>query len=1129
MAFGLVGLSGIAVNTAALWFFHSTVGLHQLLGATLATQVSSLWNWALLETLVYRGGQGGSRRAALARGAAFLALNNLLLLGRLPLLELFVLAGVGLLTANVLSLVVLFVVRFLFSDLLIYRRRHEEGARRDPVRVLVAPGAPSPAPRPLPAAASATAHPKRPRYLTYRYDIAGTVTIGSQIRLPELEFFRAQWVPPGACDITVRVGDVGRRLPRHRAVMTEIPGLGAPRPTTVQYEEQLGRLGANFRVDIGDPIDVLVSPLLARSPHVVYTNVLEALLRFVLVSRDRMLLHSACVELGGTGVMLSALTDTGKTSTVLRLLSEHDGRFLSDDMTVVDAGGNALCFPKPLTISAHTLHAVRSDDLTPHEWHRLQRQSRLHSKEGRSFAFTLARHNLPIMGINAVTQILVPPPKYAVDRLVDCRLSSAVKVTELFVIERGEPRLGDLGHEETVDRLLVNTEDAYGFPPFRYFAPAITVDGLDHAQLRGREREVLSGFLSGVRTRVLASDRFGWADEIPRLLAADRPAVNGHPVPRPTDTRGRTGRRRRRRRTAPARARRAPAPPPRRPGRLRRLPPGGPRREDAMSRPRTPERTRRPPRHGSRLHKPPGTAGATGARPVGRPRRRPTAAWVLRGALPLTAVLALAAFLRFWQLTSIGLNSDEAVYTGTAASLAGDPTMQTVFPVFRAHPVLFASVLSLFLRGGADEFTARAVAAVIGVLTVAVTYLLARSLYGRAAGLAAALLLAVMPYHVVVTRQVLLDGLMTLCATVALYCVVRYVRADRDGLSWLLGAAGALGAATLSKETALVLVCGLYVFFVLSRSARMRWRHAVLATGVLALVFAAFPLAIWLAGRGSTGQNYLQWQLFRRANHPMGFYATTVPQVLGWAVLAAAVTGLVWLRRRNGWREGLLLCWIAAPVLFFTLWPVKGFPICCRSRRRSPCSPAAPWAPSPGCGCAPAAADPGPAAVRRLRRPRHARRRAVPRPPVRRPDHRRSEGLVPGRFRRPAGRPRGGPVVRAHVPGGHGCSPPDPRSPTCSSSTGQTGLGAVGERQPALPQPLVHPVPNPDRSLRDGEFQYLVWDSYTAHRAPSTARRSEAGRQVPRRDRLHLRRAGPRVRHRPDARPVIVIYQVRAS
>ena len=50
-------------------------------------------------------------------------------------------------------------------------------------------------------------------------------------------------------------------------------------------------------------------------------------------------------------------------------------------------------------------------------------QSRLHSKEGREFAMLLARLNIPIMGINALTQILVPPPKYTVDRLrADCDL-----------------------------------------------------------------------------------------------------------------------------------------------------------------------------------------------------------------------------------------------------------------------------------------------------------------------------------------------------------------------------------------------------------------------------------------------------------------------------------------------------------------------------------------------------------------------------------------------------------------------------------------------------------------------------------------------------------------------------------
>ncbi|WP_327433375.1 glycosyltransferase [Streptomyces sp. NBC_01236] len=506
-AFGAVGLSGVAVNTAALWLFFDLLGVHHLVGAALATQFSTAWNFVLTDAAVYRGGQ--RKGTWYGRAGRFFAMNNLLLVARLPLLQWLVLAGMGVLTANALSLMLLFVLRFLISDRMIYRGDEKKVQRRDPVRMLVDPDAES--------AAEAPSR-KRSVYLPYRYDVAGTVTIGSQIRLPELEFFRAQWIPDAEVDIAVRVGDVGRRMPRRRAALTEDRGESA----ALRYEEHLGRFGANFRVRLGPPITVEVGPLLARSPHVVYTNVVEALLRFVLISRGRMLLHSACVELDGHGVMLSALTDTGKTATVLRLLREHGGRFLSDDMTVVDATGRAVCFPKPLTISAHTLRAVHAEDLTKKEWRRLNIQSRLHSKGGRSIALMLARFNLPIMGINAITQILVPPPKYSVDRLVPCRLGSSVEVKDLFVIERGTPSLYDLDGTEALERMLVNTEDAYGFPPYRYLAPALRIGGLDHAELRALEREILAGFLSGVRTRVLASDCFGWADEIPRLLAGER-------------------------------------------------------------------------------------------------------------------------------------------------------------------------------------------------------------------------------------------------------------------------------------------------------------------------------------------------------------------------------------------------------------------------------------------------------------------------------------------------------------------------------------------------------------------------------------------------------------------------------
>ena len=292
-------------------------------------------------------------------------------------------------------------------------------------------------------------------------------------------------------------------------------------PAAIRYEEHLGRIGANFRVYLGDPISVEVGPLLARSSHVVYCNIIEPLLRFAMVTRGYMLLHSACVELHGTGVMLSALTDTGKTGTVLRLLREHGARFLSDDMTIVDARGNACCFPKPLTISAHTLRAVRANDLTRSEWRRLQLQSRLHSRGGRSIGIALSRFNLPIMGINALTQMIVPPPKYTADRLVPCEMARATRVRELFIIERGAPRLAGLDHQAALGQLIRNTDDAYGFPPFRYLAPAITIGGRNYQELRQAERDILASFLSQLRIRLLSSDTFGWADEIPRLVGTD--------------------------------------------------------------------------------------------------------------------------------------------------------------------------------------------------------------------------------------------------------------------------------------------------------------------------------------------------------------------------------------------------------------------------------------------------------------------------------------------------------------------------------------------------------------------------------------------------------------------------------
>jgi len=520
---------------------------------------------------------------------------------------------------------------------------------------------------------------------------------------------------------------------------------------------------------------------------------------------------------------------------------------------------------------------------------------------------------------------------------------------------------------------------------------------------------------------------------------------------------------------------------------------------------------------------------------AGRDRR-----WLLLTALPLTAILATALFFRFWQLAAVGFNGDEAVYTGTAASLAGNHALSTLFPVFRAHPLLFQTLLSVVLRIHETDWTARAFAAAIGVAAVAMTFLLGRRLYGRGAGLLAALLIAVMPYHVIVSRQVLLDGLMTLCATAALYCVVRYLHDAAPG--WLAAGGAMIGAAILSKETSVILLGGLYAFFALTPRARMRVRHLLPAAGIMVAEVAVWPVSLRLSGQGQTGQNYLLWQLLRPPNHGLWFYFTVLPSWIGLAVLAAALSGLIWLRREATWRERLLLAWLVIPVIFFTLWPVKGFeyllpvapPLAILAGRTlarplplpskslpstslpSKSLPGGEWLRSrswlPGAAMAALASITVGSLV--VSTWSHIEPSA-------------STSFLAGSGGLNGGR-QAGDWIAHNAPRGARLLAIGPSVANVLEFYGHRPVSALSvspnrhNRNPAYV-----PVPNPDKALRDGVFQYIVWDSYTAARSSFFA--NEARRLANKFHGVAVFTSAVSIRTssgRGVVEPVIVIYEV---
>ena len=476
--FVTVGASGLAVNTLALAAFTELAGFYYLWSAVLATQVSTAWNFALTEAWVFRDREHG--RHAAFRLVSFWFMNNLALWVRGPALVLLTsVLGMHYVISNLVTLGALTVARYLFADTWIWR----------------------------------AASPRTGAPAVHAYDVHGIISVQSDAALPELKKFRVPELQ-GPPTIRVRIGKV-------TVENTVADGANLSRTC---YDEGLGPFGFGISIELGETTEVMATSLLRWSPHVLYTNVVEPILRWRFVEEGYALVHGACVAVDGKAFIITARTDTGKTTTMLKVLDAHPWSFLSDDLTLITPDGAVLMYPKPMTISNHTVHAVRTPRLTWWERFTLIFQSRLHSRSGRIFAMFIAKTHLPVATVNTVVQMLVPPPKYHVERLIpDVRVDPVAELTGLFIIQRGGTGDAALPSSEALDILLENCEDAYGFPPYN------TIEHFLHSSngsdLRARERQIIGAAFANRPATLLRSTTMDWAERLPGVVYA---TTNGH-------------------------------------------------------------------------------------------------------------------------------------------------------------------------------------------------------------------------------------------------------------------------------------------------------------------------------------------------------------------------------------------------------------------------------------------------------------------------------------------------------------------------------------------------------------------------------------------------------------------------
>ena len=445
----------------------------------------------------------------------------------------------------------------------------------------------------------------------------------------------------------------------------------------------------------------------------------------------------------------------------------------------------------------------------------------------------------------------------------------------------------------------------------------------------------------------------------------------------------------------------------------------------------------------------------------------------------IVIVTTVAIGLRLWGINQLGFNTDEAVYAGQAAAIAKDPTLKEIFPIFRAHPLLFQFLLALVFNFGVSDLAGRLVAVAISLVTVYLVYRLGKLLYGVKAGLLAGLFLALMPYHVIVSRQVLLDGPLVFCTTLSLFFLARYAMTQRPAWIFLTGVG--MGLTFLAKETGIIMLGAIYAFLALSREIPVRIKHLIFSGVLMTLMILPFPISLLLAGGSRSGKNYLVWQLFRRANHPWDFYPSTVPEAIGFLVILAALLGLWFLRHERSWRERLLLCWIIVPAAFFQIWPTKGFQYLL------------PIAPPIAVLAGRAIARWWPEDVYMLNwRIRHSWIKTstvlvialsilitsvnIIRPAT-------SGTFIAGTGGVPGGR-EAGQWIQANIPVGATLMTIGPSMANILQFYGhRKAYGLSVSPNPLRRNPSYPPILNPDMQIRSGDIQYVVWDSYSAERS----------------------------------------------
>jgi 4-amino-4-deoxy-L-arabinose transferase-like glycosyltransferase len=232
---------------------------------------------------------------------------------------------------------------------------------------------------------------------------------------------------------------------------------------------------------------------------------------------------------------------------------------------------------------------------------------------------------------------------------------------------------------------------------------------------------------------------------------------------------------------------------------------------------------------------------------------------------------------------------------------------------------------------GVNEFAARLPSALAAMLAVLLTYEMGRSLFGRAAGLLASVILASAAAFCAAAHFANPDALLGACTVLTFFCC--WQSFHRPAAPWFLATGAAVGLAVLAKGPVGVVLPAAAAGLFAVCSGRWRWlldpRHGLT---VLAGFWVAAPWYVWVSvdTKAEWLRGFLLHHNWERAvgtleGHGGGLWYYVLVLVLGLLPWSVFLGPTLWYSVRD-WRQApeqrqahvFLWCWVAVYFVFFS-------------------------------------------------------------------------------------------------------------------------------------------------------------------------------------------------------------------